>query len=467
MLKLILLTIYIGSILTVIFVERKNPMEALLWVFILICLPYIGTVLYLVFGDTTTIKLTSFFRKRRLAMVQPQDAPQHMDVETDLLSAEDKQVMHFNFVYNQSQITCYDSVRVFTDGQQHYTQLFADIAAARETIYVEFYTIHHDVVGEALVKALAERANAGVTVYVMCDFIANLQTPAKMFRPLVEAGGKVLRLKPYLTHYRSHRKIVVIDGRISYIGGMNVGKKYANMAEKKKPWRDTQVRLTGACCEILTNYFLTDWLCAVRKRECGTYLAEIRKQEKTKFPATRNFCQFIVGGVDNSRESSKMVYLSMIRSAKRRIRIQSPYFIPDASILDALKVATASGVEVELMIPGMKASFFLDPVTNYYCGQLLRYGAKVYRYHGYIHAKTLTIDDELCAIGSVNMDVRSLMVDDEVCGVFYQNAFVGEYSAIFDRDIENCSSYTKEQFEKRTAWDRMKEGFFLLFAPLM
>lgn len=467
MFTFLLFVIYIGSILTVIFLERKNPIEAMLWVFIMIFLPYVGTILYLAFGNTTTIRLVAFFRKRRLKKMEYPDAPQSMKIDGSLLSAEDKQVMRFNYVYNQSEITCYDTAEIFTSGKEHYTRLFADIASAKETIYIEFYTIHHDRIGEALVNALTQRAKAGVTVYVMCDFIANLSTPKKMFRPLMEAGGKVLRLKPYLTHYRSHRKIVVIDGCISYIGGMNIGKQYANLAEKKNPWRDTQVRLTGACCGSLTNYFLTDWFCAVRRKEYAPCLRELQRRPRTEQQITGNLCQFIVGGVDNTLESSKMVYLSMIRSAKQRIRIQSPYFIPDASILDALKVAAASGVEVELMIPGIKASFFLDPVTNYYCGQLLQYGAKVYKYQGYIHAKTLTVDHELCAIGSVNMDVRSLRVDDEVCGVFYHNQFVEQYLAIFDRDIRHSQRYGPDQFEKRTTWDRMKESFFLLFAPLM
>ena len=144
-----------------------------------------------------------------------------------------------------------------------------------------------------------------------------------------------------------------------------------------------------------------------------------------------------------------MNYLSMIRSAKKKIRIQSPYFIPDVSVLDALKTAAASGVKIELMIPGIKASFFLDPVTTYYAGQIMEFGAKVYKYHGYIHAKTMTIDDELCCIGSVNMDMRSLMVDDEICGIFYENHMVQEYIDIFENDILNCDPYLYDQFLNR------------------
>lgn len=182
---------------------------------------------------------------------------------------------------------------------------------------------------------------------------------------------------------------------------------------------------------------------------------------------TSSLCQFIVGGVDTDKEAVKMCYLSMIRSAKTRIRIQSPYFIPDASVLDALKTAAASGVEIELMIPGIKASFFLDPVTNYYSGQLLEYGTKVYKYKWYIHAKTMTIDDELCCVGSVNMDMRSLMVDDEVCGVFYENSLVQEYRGIYDKDISKCVPYTWEQFRSRSRKERITESIFLPFAPLM
>ena len=468
MLKIILLLVYIAMILAVIFLERKSPTEALLWVLVLVCLPYAGIVLYLVFGSTMAIKITSFVRGRRLARrIHTAEAPASIPTADPSLSEEDLQVIRFNSVYNGSAVTCYDSADLYTCGADHYTKLFADIKEARECIFIEFYTIHHDVVGQALVKALAEKAKEGLTVLVMCDFVANLSTPGKMFAPLVEAGGRVIRIKPYFTHYRSHRKIVVIDHAIAYIGGMNIGKQYANLHKKKTPWRDTQVRLTGACAAILENDFLTDWLCAVKKHDWEDTVRYVESIVRPEYPQSSQLCQFIVGGVDNTKESVKMCYSSMIRSAKHRIRIQSPYFIPDASILDALKTAAAAGVEIELMIPGVQSSFFLEPVTTYYAGQLMEYGAKVYRYEGYIHAKTMVIDDELCCIGSVNMDMRSLMVDDEVCGVFYPNELVSRYSRIYDEDILHCREYTWHEFETRSNKERLAESIFLLFAPLM
>lgn len=412
--------------------------------------------------------MTAYTRKKRLHNQLPRIEMSTVgSVDAFNVSEADRQVMHFNARYNQGEVTCYDEAQVYISGEAHYRQLFEDIRTATRAIYIEFYTIHHDQVGEALVRALAAKAKEGVEVFVLCDFFANMGTPEKMFRPLRDAGGKVIRIKPYFTHYRSHRKIVVIDHHISYIGGMNIGKQYANLAEKKNPWRDTQVRMVGPCASVLAEYFLVDWMCAVKRKDWDAAMAHIEAIPAQTVVLNPNLCQFVIGGVDTDKEAVKMCYLSMIRTAKKRIRIQTPYFIPDASILDALKTAAASGVDIELMIPGIKASFFLDPVTTYYCGELMEYGAKIYKYRGYIHAKTMIIDDEICCIGSVNMDMRSLQVDDEVCGVFYANKMVCEYSEIYDRDILSCNRYTQEEFVARGRKEKIMEGFFLLFAPLM
>lgn len=466
--KTAFILIHILMILGVIFLERKSPTEAMLWVLVLVCLPYIGMILYLVFGSTMAIKLTAYARKKRLKNCHPDITPASaLTIGQMQLSEEDTQVIQFNATYNQSEVTSYEDIKIYTTGESHYRQLFEDIKNAKQCIYIEFYAIGHDVVGESLVKALTQKAKEGVKVLVMCDFVANILTPPKMFRPLKAAGGKVIRVKPFLTHYRSHRKIVAIDHEISYIGGMNIGKKYANMDKHKRPWRDTQVRMVGPCAAILDEYFLTDWLCSIRRRDWGKAVSYVDSIPKGEGGVNSNLCQFIVGGVDTGKESVKMCYLSMIRSAKKRIRIQTPYFIPDASILDALKTAAAAGVQIDLMIPGIKASFFLDPVTTYYCGQLLQYGAKIYKYHGYMHAKTMVVDEELCCIGSVNMDMRSLMVDDEICGVFYANTLVAEYSAMYEADILSSDCYTYKQFRQRGPKERFLESVFLMFAPLM
>ena len=466
MIKIILLLLYISLPLLVIFVERKNPTEALLWVIVLLCFPYFGAFLYLIFGSTISIKLTAFIRKRKLKKYIQNKKIKSLEIPENILSETDKEVGLFNYVYNESKITCYDTAKVFISGKEHYEQLFEDIKNAKECIFIEFYTIHNDIIGNKLVEVLTKKAKEGVLVLIMFDFIANLKTPNKMFKTLIKEGGKVVRLKPYLTHYRSHRKIVTVDHKISYIGGMNIGKQYANMGKKKKPWRDTQVRLEGACTSILDEFFIEDWLCAVGHKMYEKTVLDINKISVRNYHKTKNICQFVIGGVETNKESVKMSYLSMIRSAKNKICIQSPYFIPDVSILDALKTAAASGIEIKLMIPKIKASFFLDPLTTYYSGQIMQYGAKVYKYDGYIHAKTMIVDDEICCIGSVNMDMRSLMVDDEICGVFYENNFVNNYLNIFTKDMNNCEEYKFNSFINRSTKEKLLESILIPFAPI-
>ncbi|MEG1615034.1 MAG: cardiolipin synthase [Oscillospiraceae bacterium] len=471
MAKYILIFIYVLLILGVVFIERKNPTEGMLWVVILACIPYLGVILYLAFGNTLNIKITKLMRTKKLASAYKKNTVEELSNQIDALktdlSSSDNQVIQFNYTYNDSQLTAYDNAIFYIDGESHYKALFEDIYNAKESIHIQFYTIHNDIMGHAFVKALTDKARQGVEVFVMIDFIANISSPPKMFRPLVRAGGIVRRLKPYLTHFRSHRKIVVIDGKVGYIGGMNVGEQYANLAKVKTPWRDTQIRLTGTCLAMLEYYFWTDWICAMKRKQIPQKIESLKKTFERIEEVGNKPCQFVIGGVDTDKESVKMCYLSMIRSAKHKICIQSPYFIPDQSVLDALKTAAASGVQIQLMIPGIKSSFFLDPVARYYCGHLLEYKSKVYKYKGYIHAKTMIVDDEICCVGSVNMDIRSLRVDDEICGVFYDNKLVAEYSKIFENDILNCLEYKYEEFEKRSLREKMQEGFYLLFAPLM
>lgn len=191
MLQLILFFIYIFMILTVIFVERKRPTEALLWVVIMICIPYLGTVLYLIFGSTVAIKLTSFIRSKKL-----KDQPYHIEqlpkasfLDENKLSESDLQVVRFNAVYNMSRLTCYESAEFLTDGKSHYTRLFQDVSDARKCIFVEFYTIHHDVVGDRFVKLLTDKAKEGVEVWVMLDQALRLEACRFLYQQ--NAGGAI------------------------------------------------------------------------------------------------------------------------------------------------------------------------------------------------------------------------------------------------------------------------------------
>lgn len=447
-----------------------------MWVLIITCFPYIGIIFYLIFGNTVNIKFNSFIRFRRLKKLgkgnNRREIENSRNFDGDLIKTADisdrsKSVANFNLCYNGAVPTCYDNVDFFTSGKEHYKALFKDIKNAEKSIHIEFYTIHEDIVGKKLAQYLAKKAKEGVTVTVICDFLANIGNSRKMFSPIRENGGYVRRVKCSLTHFRSHRKIVTIDGKIAYIGGMNIGKQYADMGKIKNPWRDTQIRLTGSCVKVLENYVNTDTILTMnekRFRKYNSFCPEIDLDENI---CPDKLCQFVTGGVSDNLESIKMSYLSMIRSAKSSIRIQSPYFVPDPSIFDSLKAACASGISIEIMLPQIKSSFFLEPLSDFYANELAEFGAKIYKYKGYIHAKTLVIDKDICCVGSVNLDYRSLIVDDEICGIFYNEGLAGEYSEIYDEDIQNSDVFDSVKFSQRSKKDKLKERFFMLFAPLM
>lgn len=461
-------------IISVIFIEYKNPSETLLWVVILSIFPILGILIYLMFGSTFGIKLTYMIRSKKLGneyrkiIFEQLNKVKVTHVFKEKLSDEQiESMVNFNLNYSNSLLTDNNKIDQITSGQEKYERLFKDIEKAEVSIHIQYYSIHNDSVGRRLIELLTDKAVQGVEVKVMYDSIGSIATPKRVFKSLIEAGGKVKKIKPFFTHYRNHRKIVVIDGLTAYIGGMNIGEKYINLSKVKTPWRDTQIRIQGDGVYLLQYYFLFDWFYVNSPKDLNISdinISELfpRHSIKEKLP-----CQFIAGGVDTDKEYIKMSYMKLINTAKDKIMLQSPYFIPDSSIMDAFKIAAASGVKIELMLPEVKPSFFLESVGNYYISQLIDYGVKVYKYKGYIHAKTISIDTLATCIGSVNMDIRSLKVDDEICAFIYNKKFAESYEEIFEMDKSNCSELDYEAFKNRRLLKKVVERFFRLFEPLM
>lgn len=469
-----LLLVNIALVLVVVFFEYKNPSEAVLWAAILLVFPGLGLLFYLVFGATVGIRMNYAIRTRKLKNEYRQDVDAQLKTLKSLKAVpvppEEKRlrdIMQFNLEYSEGLITEHNRIEVIINGQEKYKRLFNDIQEAQTSVHVQYYAIHDDTVGRALRDLLVQKAAAGIKVRVMYDSFGSLGTGKSFFKPLLQAGGDVRRLKPFLTHFRNHRKNVVIDGCIGYIGGMNIGEQYLGKAKVKTPWRDTQIRIQGDGVNVLQYHFLSDWFYATRPKKLGITEKEISELFPPHAIRNKLYCQFVAGGVDNDKEFIKMSYLRLITSAQKQIRIQSPYFLPDRSLLDALKVAAASGVEIELMLPAIPASFFIEPAGRYYISQLLPYGVKVYYYQGYIHAKTVSVDDDVTCVGSVNFDVRSLEIDDEICAFVYNQEFCDQHHRIFDEDLTHCIEMDYDAFKKRGPVKKFFERFFMIFAPLM
>lgn len=459
-------------IFLIIFIERKKPGEALIWVLLVFVFPLAGGILYLILGSTLGIKLTHRMRSRsiykpflevldiQLAHLKDGKLPQ-------VFSQAETQMVHFNLRYSEGGIGFSNAAEILSTGKGHYGRLLEDIANAKQHIHLAFYSIHHDRVGKEFVAALVRKAQEGVEVRVLCDAVGSLGAKTFLFGPLIKVGGKVKTIKPLLTHFRFHRKIVMIDGRIGYTGGMNIGCKYLGENAKKTPWRDTQVRILGDSVLLLQYYFLYDWLFANWKSDISGNPSKLAQYFPEQNCQERLPCQIIGSGVETDKQTIKLSYMRMISLAQKRVVMQTPYFIPSVSLLDELKSALSSGVEVILQIPGQKASFFLDPVTRYFIAQLVPLGLRVYYYEGYLHAKTLRIDNSITCIGSVNIDIRSLEVDDEICAVFYDEAFAQQFDGYLAKDVIQSKEMNYDAFSNRGLTKKAAERIFHLFSPFM
>lgn len=468
---LLLTILTILSIIAILYFERKNYESAAGWVMIVAALPGLGLLLYLIFGDTMRYKLNRLFTSRRLEKRYGFSQKLMLLSRTDRLntSRDYDDMITFNFRYNRSVLSFGNDAQIFTGGEEKFAALFEDIRNARYSVNVLYYGFHQDAVGRSLVNLLTEKAGAGVKVNLMFDGVGSFFTPNRFFRELTEAGGRLCRCRPGLfdINFRNHRKIVTIDGRIAYTGGMNVGDKYIGRHRVKSPWRDTQVRITGPAVSQLQAVFFEDWMCQNRPKKLeGLYNELSLYFPKEEHPGDYAV-QIVHGGPESDKESIKMSYLKMITSARKQLLIQSPYVIPDSSILDALRLSAASGVDVRIMIPAVSGSFFLKYATDYYLDKLLDAGISVYRYHGYVHAKTMVCDGEIACIGSANLDMRSFRYDDEICAYFYDADFAQENVDVFEEDLRACDQMRYEEFKRRGVWRKFLEGVMHIFAPLM
>ncbi|MEG0157535.1 MAG: cardiolipin synthase, partial [Anaerovoracaceae bacterium] len=336
-----------------------------------------------------------------------------------------------------------------------------------------------DPIGRELTKILEEKAAEGVEVRVLYDALGCLKTKLRDFDGLVAAGGEVQRFLPSMfktlieVNYRLHRKMVVIDGEVCYTGGINVGDDYLGNYPNITPWRDTSVRVTGTAVKELQFVFFRDWVFCVkqnRKLTKGTHMDEIRNKKDLFFPVSEPAgnmgVQIIQCGPDSKYEAHKDSYVKICTAARDYLYIQSPYFVPDQSLLDAIRMAAQSGIDVRLMLPGIADKGFVYKVAMSYVEELLEAGVRIYTHKGFLHAKTMVIDDFVASVGTTNLDIRSFKLDYEVNTLVYSKNFAVTCKETFLKDIEDCKELDLETFKQRGSLAYIAESLCRFFAPL-
>ena len=434
------------------------------WIIIMLLSPVIGIILYVVFArDFTTKKLS----KTRPLIAEKQFLKLEEKTDPHFEKHESGEV--FRFIGETTKRSIYENdtyVEVLNNGDTFFPRLISELQQAEEYIMMEFYIIKNDQIGTRVLDVLKEKAMAGVDVYLIYDHLgSNKYLKNDYLRSLKAAGVKIGIFDPQKislfnsnVNFRNHRKAIVIDGHIGFVGGMNLADEYNHDSPKFGFWRDTHVLIRGNGVTSIQNVFIKDWYYIT-----SLVLEKPLDKSVESFPG---LFTVIESGPDFEIDMIKDVYLKMIGSAKKSIKIVTPYLIIEPEMMSALKIAVKSNVEVSFLVPGMSDYVTVGFATRSFYEQLLSYGIKIYELKNhFVHSKILIVDDDIASVGSVNFDPRSFHLNFEVTSIF-SNPAVDVLVKSFANDLEKSNEIIPEVWKKRGFFRRFIQGLFNLFSPL-
>lgn len=468
----ILYFILIACSIVLVITENRRPGIAIFWVMMLTLLPVVGLVLYLIFGkDHRSHRVIREDEMRQLSTLR--DAACSSTIVDSPAEPKYRKLASMMRHANDAPLFDGNNVKIYTDFVPMFDDMLADIAAAKRYIHIQFYIIEDDEVGRQLADRLISKAQQGVDVRLMFDSFANLFVRDSYYDKMRRGGVRVqsfLKFIPSLfsrdVNCRTHRKIVVVDGHTGYTGGMNIARRYRDGIHHGV-WRDTHIRICGPAVSQLEVALLADW------RFCTKELLA----DRLYFPSTpalpspdhHSLCQIVTSGPMDDWNTVMQGMVQAIAQSSRYLYIQTPYFIPTEPILLALRNAAIAGVDVRIMLPATAdRGAFMVYASESYFKEIMQAGVKVYLYSkGYLHAKTMVIDDDFVTIGSTNIDSRSMEQNFEVNAFIYDPAKAIEQRDIFFRDMELCQFVDPVQWNRRSRWRKFVASLWRLFTPLL
>ena len=479
MFKFLAVLIHIINILTIdymVFKEKRSANSIIAWTLILYIAPYIGFIAFLLIGrkinnsnmfgiKNVEIKIFEKYSKQVKKRSQLQVESNELK-NIDMIMA--LEAMDYSPYRNDNE------VHMYSDGKEFFEELLNSINKAKKSINIEFYIFKNDDIGTKILDVLEEKAKSGIEVRLLYDSVGSRLLNRNALKKLRAVGGKTGEFFPSWLkfinpnmNFRNHRKIVVIDNKVGFVGGFNVGDEYLGKDKKFGYWRDTHIKFKGSAVKDLNLRFLADWRYATKEEVDLSPVLDIDDEKSTD----ANIGMQIVSSGPNlsDRYEIKLAYLKMIQKAKKYIYIQSPYLIIDKSISDSLKLASTSGIDVRIMLPGKGDHPFVYWVNLVNAGDLLDFGVKIYHYdkNAFLHAKTVVIDDEICSIGTANMDTRSFELNFEVNAFIYSEIIAKEQKGEFEKDILKCEELTLEKYKNRSRGVKVKEAISRLFSDVL
>lgn len=466
----IYLFINIACALSLIFIERREVETTWAWLLILLLLPGLGFVLYLSLGQN--LSREKIFKEKIII-----DENKSKNINDFIKGNFDNNSLNeyldlikMNYYASKSEYTIGNSVKTYTLGTDKYEDLFNDLRNAKKFIHIEYYIFRLDELGSQIIDILKDKVKEGVKVRLLVDGMGSRSVRGKGEKYIKSLGIEFGVFFPGITryinlriNYRNHRKLVIIDGEVGYVGGFNVGDEYVNKGKQFSFWRDTHLRIQGEAAKQLNKRFTLDWDYA--NDDNISYDAKYFPNVESK---GNTAVQIISSGPDHVEEYVKYNFLKIISKAKKNIYIQSPYLVLDKPMVEALKIASLSGVDIRIMVPDKADHFFMKWALSANIGSLMDFGIKFYRYEkGFIHSKTMVADGLVTTIGSANFDIRSFKLNFEVNAVVYDSKFAKENEEIFLKDQEDCRLLTEEEYKNRGVWFKICESIIRLLSPIL
>jgi cardiolipin synthase len=467
---LIVYYVFISIVIIAIILDNKKPEKSFAFIFLILLVPIAGVIIYLLFGAQYQKKklLTKkrYFDKTYLNQItqlskQPKD--------NLVLSAYSKLPKLF---YNIEEVnfSLNNHIEILNNGEEKFPVLLKELSNSRESIHLDYYIIKDDEIGTKILDLLCKKAREGVKVKLIYDDVGS-SISRKSLRNLRESGVEAYAYMPvlfsrlaYKANYRNHRKIVVIDNEIGFVGGINIKDKYINSGNHSLYWRDTHLLIKGESVIELQYVFVSDWyFVSGQKMDLNELRFLNRNQIQTQIPTS------ILGSEYGTKNQTIMeAYFGMITSARREILITSPYFIPDESLLNALKITSKSGVSIKIIIPekpDIKTAYF---ASQTYLKGLIQSGVEIYYYtRGMMHSKTMIIDATVCTVGSTNFDQRSFSLNAEVNAFIIDETIAGELKNHFEEDLKDCYKLQLEELINRPWYLKVACSISRLIAPML
>lgn len=466
----ILLTLYwitIISVVVLIISENRNPLKSLPWILVLTFIPGLGLIIYFFFGQDNRKRRVISRRTYRKIMKQPQQRKYRVD--SSLVPNEYNPLVTLLENCGQSNLLNGTEIKIYTKGKEKFDDLCEALRSAKHHIHLQYYIFCDDEIGHRVRDILMEKAREGVEVRVLYDDVGCWNVKKKFYKEMKDAGVEILPflkvVLPALTskvNYRNHRKIVVIDGTIGFMGGMNIADRYEKGIEWGV-WRDTHFRFVGRGVLGLQSVFLIDWFVASKQ-----LLKGIEYFPMTEIHDKNNILQIATTGPIGQWRILLQAMIFAVANAKKYIYIQTPYFLPTEGLNQALQTAALGGVDVRLMLPERSDTVTANMATHSFIDEMVKAGVSVYFYKvGFLHSKLLVIDDNLACIGSANMDFRSFEHNFEVNAFVYEHSFALNLKEIFLKDMEDCQRIIPSIWLRRPKLRRIAESFMRLFSPLL